>query len=154
MTVNDSAENRSSAAAGRYELWSLREDVRLEGDPVRQLVRLRGRWGDITIPRPSPLVRETLNRMGLGPVSLENAASAAVTPAGETSGETDEARAQLAALAELHDVLEHLQPLIVRSLAQESGQPLLSVIPLTMRSRFRPVPLAQGHRSGCLSMPA
>src|ERR1700677_1706980 len=144
MTVNDSAENRSSAAAGRYELWSLREDVRLEGDPVRQLVRLRGRWGDITIPRPSPLVRETLNRMGLGPVSLENAASAAVTPAGETSGETDEARAQLAALAELHDVLEHLQPLFVRSLAQESGQPLLSVIPLTMRSRFRPVPLAPG----------
>jgi SagB-type dehydrogenase family enzyme len=107
-------------------------------------VRLRGRWGDITVPRPSPLVRETLNRMGLGPVSLENAASTAVTTAGGSYRETDEAQARLTALTELHSVLEHLQPLIVRSLAQESGQPLLSVVPLTMRSRFYPVPLAAG----------
>jgi SagB-type dehydrogenase family enzyme len=118
--------------------------VRLEGDAVHELVRLRGRWGDITIPRPSPLVRETLNRMALGPVSLENAASAAMRPAGGTYLDTDEARARLTALTELRNVLEHLQPLIVRSLAQESGQPLLSVVPLTMRSRFYPVPLAAG----------
>jgi len=136
------ADSSSSATARQRELWSLREDVRLEGDAVHELIRLRGRWGDITIPRPSPLVRETLNRMGLGPVSLENAASAAVTPAGDSYRETDEARPT--ALTELHNVLEHLQPLIVRSLAQESGQPLLSVVPLTMRSRFYPVPLAAG----------
>src|SRR3984885_6932131 len=75
------AENSSSTAAGGRELWSLREDVSLEGDPFRDPVRLRGRWGNITIPRSSQLVRETLYRMGLGPISLENATSAAAMPA-------------------------------------------------------------------------
>ena len=42
---------------------------------------------------------------------------------------------------ELHRVLERLDPLIIRSLRQESGQPLISVVPLTIRSRFRPAPL-------------
>jgi SagB-type dehydrogenase family enzyme len=104
-------------------------------------VRLRGRWGDITIPRSSQLVRETLYRMGLGPISLENATSAAATPARGTYQDPAEMRAQV---TELHSVLERLQPLIVRSLAQKSGQPLLSVVPLTMRSRFYPVPLPAG----------
>jgi SagB-type dehydrogenase family enzyme len=132
------AENSSSNPAGRRELWSLREDVSVETDPVRDPVRLRGRWGDITIWQSSRLVRETLYRMGLGPVSLDNVTSSAATQAGATEPDTDEARTQL---AELHGVLERLQPLIVRSLATESGQPLLSVVPLTMRARFHPVPL-------------
>jgi SagB-type dehydrogenase family enzyme len=136
-----SAENSSSTAAGGDELWSLREDVSLEGDPFRDPVRLRGRWGDITIPRSSQLVRETLYRMGLGPISLENATSATAMPARGTYRDPVEVRAQV---TELHGVLERLQPLIVRSLAQKSGQPLLSVVPLTMRSRFHPVPLAAG----------
>jgi len=136
-----SAENSSSIAARGHELWSLREDVSLEGDPFRDPVRLHGRWGDITIPRSSQLVRETLYRMGLGPISLENATSAAAMPARGTYRDPAEVRAQV---TELHSVLERLQPLIVRSLAQKSGQPLLSVVPLTMRSRFHPVPLAAG----------
>src|SRR5579863_9758942 len=135
------AENSSSTAAAGRELWSLREDVSLEGDPFRDPLRLRGRWGDITIPRSSQLVRETLYRMGLGPVSLENATSAAAAPARGTYQDPAEVRAQV---TELHSVLERLQPLIVRSLAQKSGQPLLSVVPLTMRSRFHPVPLDAG----------
>jgi SagB-type dehydrogenase family enzyme len=139
MTV----ENSSSTAARGRELWSLREDVSLEGDPFRDAVRLRGRWGDITIPRSSPLVRETLYRMGLGPISLENATSAAAMPARGRYPDPAEVRGQV---TELHNVLERLQPLIVRSLAQKSGQPLLSVVPLTMRSRFYPVPLAAGAR--------
>ena len=135
MTADD------STAAGGRELWSLREDVSLEGDPFRDPVRLRGRWGDITIARSSQLVRETLYRMALGPISLENATSAAAMPARGTYRDPAEVRAQV---TELHSVLERLQPLIVRSLAQTSGQPLLSVVPLTMRSRFYPVPLAPG----------
>jgi len=75
---------------------------------------------------------------GLGPISLENASSAAAARRGTYRG-SNEARAQV---TELHSVLERLQPLVVRSLAQESGHPLLSVVPLTMRSRFYPVPLA------------
>ena len=135
------AENSSSATARGRELWSLREDVILEGDPFRDPVRLRSRWGDITIPRSSPLVRETLYRMGLGPISLENATSAASTSAAGTYRDVAEVRAQV---TDLHRVLERLQPLIVRSLAQKSGELLLSVVPLTMRSRFYPVPLATG----------
>jgi SagB-type dehydrogenase family enzyme len=134
------ADVSTTAARGR-ELWSLREDVSLEGDPFRDPVRLRGRWGDITIPRSSQLVRETLYRMGLGPISLENATSAAAAPARGTYQDPAEVRAQV---TELHSVLERLQPLIVRSIAQKSGQPLLSVVPLTMRSRFHPIPLAVG----------
>lgn len=125
------AEYHSSLPARGRELWSLREDVILEGDPFRDPVRLRSRWGDITVQSSSRLVRETLYRMSLGPISLEN-----VTVPGE-------ARSQL---AELHGELDRLQPLIVRSLAQESGQPLLSVVPVTMRSRFSPVPLRAGER--------
>ena len=135
MTADD------STAAGGRELWSLREDVSLEGDPFRDPVRLRGRWGDITIARSSQLVRETLYRMALGPISLENATSAAAMPTRGTYRDPAEVRAQV---TELHSVLERLQPLIVRSLAQTSGQPLLSVVPLTIRSRFYPVPLAAG----------
>jgi SagB-type dehydrogenase family enzyme len=135
------AENSSSTAALGRELWSLREDVSLEGDPFRDPVRLRSRWGDITIPRSSRLLRETLYRMGLGPISLENATSAAAMAARGRYQDAAEVRAQV---TELHTVLERLQPLIVRSLAQSSGQPLLSVVPLTMRSRFYPVPLAAG----------
>jgi SagB-type dehydrogenase family enzyme len=122
------AENSSSNPTSRRELWSLREDVSVEADPFRDPVRLRDRWGDITIWRSSRLVRETLYRMSLGPISLENATSAA----------------EQAELTELHGVLERLQPMIVRSLATQSGQPLLSVVPLTMRSRFYPAPLPAG----------
>ncbi|HEV3380614.1 MAG TPA: SagB family peptide dehydrogenase [Trebonia sp.] len=43
---------------------------------------------------------------------------------------------------QLFDVLERLQPLIIRSLKLTTGQPLLSVIPLTPRSGFRPAVLS------------
>jgi SagB-type dehydrogenase family enzyme len=134
------AENNRSDAASQRELWSLRDDVSVEADPVRDPVRLRGRWGDITLWRSSRLVRETLYRMSLGPILLQNATSAAV-PAGGTYRDADEARAQL---AELYRALERLQPMIIRSIATESGQPLLSVIPLSLRARFYPAPLAAG----------
>ncbi|HEY1624920.1 MAG TPA: DUF1702 family protein [Streptosporangiaceae bacterium] len=109
----------------------------LEGDPFQDPVRLRCRWGDITIPQSSRLVRDTLYRMSLGPISLENATS----PAGGTYRDPEEGRAQL---TELYGVLDRLQPMIVRSLATEFGQPLLSVVPLTTRSRFYPAPLPAG----------
>jgi len=117
----------NGAALSRFELWSLREDVSVEPEPGDGPVRLHGRGGEVTIERPPPLVREALLRMRLGPVSLGNAFSAREAPAER---------------AALFDVLETLQPLVVRSLGLESGQPLLSVVPLTGRARFRPVRLA------------
>ena len=116
-----------------HELWSLREDVSVEpGCGDDDALRLRGRWGDVTVRRPSSLVHEALRRMSLGPVSLENVIGTA---------EGADARAKR---EHLHRALDRLDPLIVRSLSQESGDPFLSVVPLAERSRFRPVPLAPG----------
>jgi SagB-type dehydrogenase family enzyme len=68
--------------------------------------------------------------MRLGPVSLENIPGAGAMGNGN-SGQW----------RHLLEVLEQLQPLIVRSVKLPTGQPLLSVVPLTPRSRFRPAPL-------------
>ena len=111
---------RTVPARQRCELWSLREDVNVEMELDQGPVRLRGRWGDIIVQEPSRLVREALGRMRLGPVSLENALSG---PVGSTA---DEQRTELRLL------FDRLQPLIIRSLGLISGQPLLSVVPLTV----------------------
>jgi len=51
-------------------LFSLLEDTFVSAEGHRLTVH--GRWGDIEVSDDSPLVREALNRMSLGPVSLEN----------------------------------------------------------------------------------
>jgi SagB-type dehydrogenase family enzyme len=117
--------------AKQHELWSLREDVSVESGSGDDPLRLRGRWGDVTVMRPSSLVHEALRRMSLGPVSLENVIG---TAGGDAQAQWEH----------LHRALDRLNPLIVRSLSQESGDPVLSVVPLAERSRFRPVPLAPG----------
>lgn len=53
-------------------LWSLLEDAVVVTDPERGRLTVRGRWGDIEVRDGTPLVREALHRMTLGPVSLEN----------------------------------------------------------------------------------
>ena len=115
----------------RSELWSLREDVIVELPPDDGSIRLRGRWGTFAIQQPSHVVREALSRMRLGPISLENVMS------GRDAWATPDAQR-----SELQRVLTQLETLIIRSLRVESGQPLLSVVPMTAQSRFRPVPLA------------
>lgn len=120
---------RDSEAPGTewHELWSLHECVSVESGLGEESLQVRGRWGDVTLRQPSPAVRQALNRMGLGPVSLRNVI-------GDDSDQ--------AGWEELQRVLERLDPLIIRSLRQERGEPLVSVVPLTIRSRFRPAPLA------------
>jgi SagB-type dehydrogenase family enzyme len=94
-------------------------------------VRLRSPWGEFTIPQPSRQAREALHRMQLGPVSLEN------IPGVGSDGDENPGQWR-----QLFQLLEHLQPLIVRSVKLPTGQPLLSVVPLTVRSVFRPAPLS------------
>jgi SagB-type dehydrogenase family enzyme len=130
--MSNSPDDAVLSMAKHYELWSLREDVTVESGPGDGPLRLRGRWGDVTVRQPSRLVCEALSRMSLGPVSLENA----IGPPGG-----GDARAEW---EDLQRALDRLNPLIVRSLRQESGDPLLSVVPLAARSRFRPVPLPPG----------
>lgn len=130
--MSNSPDDAVLPMAIKSELWSLREDVSVEAMQGDAPLRLRGRWGDVTLTRPSRLVYEALRRMSLGPVSLENVVG--------TSGDGD---AQ-AKWKDLYHALDHLSPLIIRSLKQESGDPILSVVPITARSRFRPVPLPPG----------
>ncbi|MET9628466.1 hypothetical protein ABZX92_13465 [Lentzea sp. NPDC006480] len=60
---------QSHVPAGR-PLWSLIEDAFVvEG---AEHLTVHGRWGAIEIADTSPLVREALHRMTLGPVALEN----------------------------------------------------------------------------------
>lgn len=116
------------------ELWSLREDVSVEADPDG-LIRLRNRWGVITIQRATSVVEDALRRMSLGPISLRNVAGNGRSPG---AGQHPEAKA---GPGSLYQALEGVQSLVVRSLALESGQALLSVVPLTPSSKFHPVPL-------------
>jgi SagB-type dehydrogenase family enzyme len=116
----------------RAELWSLREDVRVEPGPGDKSIALSSSWGGVTIQRPAPVVREALRRMLLGPISLENVVRTGDDPAGGQAA---------GSLALLHQVLDQLQPFVIRTLQIASGQPLLSVVPLTPQSRFHPNPL-------------
>lgn len=126
-THHDSRADTRSA----HELWSLREEVDVELGRSADYVRLRNQWGEFTIPQPSPAVLEALDRMRLGPVSLEN-----IPGVGHRGNGNDEQRRRL------FNVLERLQPLVVRSVKLPSGQPLLSVVPLTPRSVFQLSPLS------------
>ena len=122
----------------RFELWSLREDVDVELGPAGDPARLRSPWGEFTVPRPSPLVREALHRMRLGPVSLGNILSRRRRAAKPAAGQADAVEGTETKQQQLYQVLERLQPLIIRSVKMETGRPLLSVVPLTPRSVFRP----------------
>ncbi|MGW0333137.1 SagB/ThcOx family dehydrogenase [Streptomyces sp. NPDC003011] len=106
-------------------LWSLREDVRVETAEDGDAVELHGRWSDLRVRHPEPGLVETLRRMSLGPVSLDN-----VTPGGGDGTRGSWQRALL-----------RLQDLVVRSLAfADSGQVLLSAVPLSHAARFAPEP--------------
>lgn len=116
-----SLEHASSQAT--TPLWSLREDVRVEAAEDGETVELHGRWADLRIRRPGPALIETLRRMSLGPVSLDN------IPADQGAQRSWRA------------VLLGLQHLVVRSLAfAGSGQPVLSVVPLSRAAQFTPEP--------------
>jgi hypothetical protein len=112
-----------------HELWSLREDVDVELKLAGGPVRLKSPWGEITIPQPSRPVREALHRMSLGPVSLENISGVARN---EHPGQR----------RQLFRVLDRLQAVIIRSVKRATGEPLLSVVPLTPQSVFHPAPLS------------
>ncbi|GAA2576572.1 MULTISPECIES: SagB/ThcOx family dehydrogenase [Streptomyces] len=106
-------------------LWSLREDVRVETFEDGDAVELHSRWSDLRVRNPEPGLVETLRRMSLGPVSLDNVS------AGRAEGTP---RSWQRALLRLQD-------LVVRSLAfAGSGQLLLSAVPLTHTARFAPEP--------------
>ncbi len=102
-----------------FPQWSFREDVYIEPDPHRGTVVLHSRWEDVVLPFPRPAVLEAMRRMSLGPISLDNV----------IREETDR--------RELDAILDGLQHLVVRSFGFDPERPLLSVVPLAQRARFR-----------------
>ncbi|WP_440098386.1 SagB/ThcOx family dehydrogenase [Streptosporangium sp. H16] len=102
-----------------FPQWSFREDVYVEPEPYSGTVVLHSRWEDVVLRSPGPAVLEAMRRMSLGPTSLDNVIR-----------EDAERR-------ELDAIIDGLQHLVVRSFGFDPEQPLMSVIPLAQRARFR-----------------
>ncbi|WP_329564311.1 SagB/ThcOx family dehydrogenase [Kitasatospora sp. NBC_01266] len=108
-------------------LRSLREDALVEQVPGQDAVTVLTRWGEVSIDRPGPAVREALRRMAFGPVNLVNVL------AGLPIEDAAAAAAQRRRLAE---VLDRLQCTVIRTLALTDGEgALLSVVPISGQAR-------------------
>jgi SagB-type dehydrogenase family enzyme len=104
-----------------HPLWSLREEVLVEVGPDTGAVTVCSSWDDTDLGVVSPAVRSLLQRMTLGPVSLEN-----VLP-------SDADREEIAA------VLDRLGGCVVPSLGLgQTNELMLSVLPLERQAEFRP----------------
>jgi SagB-type dehydrogenase family enzyme len=120
--------DRQSTPPPPVQLWSLREDVHVEVDSDDDTVILHTRWGEKTVRRPTPMIREVLRRMSLGPISLENFIGQYTEEPGER--------------AQLYRLLDRLQYLVVRSFGPDVERSVISVVPLAPQARFRPVALS------------
>ncbi|MEV7549452.1 SagB family peptide dehydrogenase [Amycolatopsis sp. NPDC089917] len=119
-------------------LWSLTDDSLVEIGEDGSLVVVT-RWGEYDFDRAEPLVRESLRRMALGPVSLAN-----VTSSWEPVEREPDLEGELSWTAEgadaLRQALKELGGSVVHSLGLADGRgPLLSVIPVALAPVFAPV---------------
>jgi SagB-type dehydrogenase family enzyme len=127
--------------ADRIRLWSLREDVLVEGDGDQDRLVVVTPWGETKLDEPGQLVRESLRRMSLGPISLENVLSFEGGPVPSAKRRRE--------LARLREVLGQLGDLVVHSLGVEDGEgPLLSAMPIARGAVFQlpEVPVARPVR--------
>lgn len=112
------------------QLWSLRADVLVE--TAARTLTLVSRWGETVIRAPGPLLRDSLSRMQLGPIWLDNVLDVERRPQAQV----------LAERAAMMLALGRLEHLVVRSLAAEDGvRILMSVEPVARAARFRPRPV-------------
>lgn len=125
---------RTADGHSAVHLWSLSEEIGIEDDASGDGLVLTGPDGIDRVPEVSPLVREALRRMQLGPVLLTNLAPERARgcapdeplPAGGDPG--------------LSRVLASITHLVVRTLAiDDLGGPLLSAFPLSSPAPFFPV---------------
>lgn len=97
-------------------LWSLAEDALVEGDAGSGPLTVVTRWGEFVFPDAGELVRESMRRMSLGPVALDNVRPEAVPGGGERAG--------------LRKVLDRLSGSVVHSLRLDDRQgSLISAVP-------------------------
>ena len=118
-------------ATARIRLWSLREDVLVEADPDVDRLVVINRWGETRIDDADEIVRESLRRMSLGPISLDNV----LPPENPGPAVTDDRRREW---ARLERVLDLLSGSVVHSIALYNGDgPLLSAVPIVRSASFR-----------------
>ncbi|GLW69282.1 hypothetical protein Kpho02_15810 [Kitasatospora phosalacinea] len=129
------------AAPRLGELWSLHEDVRLEGARAADggALTVRDRWGAVVFERPGPVLRRVLERMSFGPVAPGN-----VLPGFPGLWEADRPGRHGPDVARLLRDLRRIRGSVVRSLAL-GGSPLLSVVPLAPDVPFAPRPAPAGR---------
>ncbi|WET83125.1 SagB family peptide dehydrogenase [Amycolatopsis sp. QT-25] len=125
-------------------LWSLTDDSLVEIGEDGSLVVVT-RWGEYEFDRAEPLVRESLRRMALGPVSLAN-----VTSSWEPVERAPDLEGELSWTAEgadaLRQALKELGGSVVRSLGLADGRgPLLSVVPVVLAPVFTPAEIPPTH---------
>lgn len=132
----------------RVRLWSLSEDVLVEVAPDGGHLLALTQWGEIRIDDAGDVVRESLARMSLGPVSVENLPilrdSFLRWRGGKTVRPTEP-------WARFRGVLERLGNCVVQSLGVEDQVgPVLSVVPISRQAAFW-LPKEVGHRQVRLS---
>ncbi|MEV8015098.1 NADH oxidase [Streptomyces sp. NPDC086554] len=128
-----SPESAEPFAGQLIQLWSLREDVEVAAGDGAEHLSLKWNSGTEWIGDPTPLVRNVLSRMELGPVVLDNAWPAPTGPEDPDPYEV------------LLPVFERLSHLIVRTLGVDDLRgPLLSVVPVAEGAQL----VLAGRRDG------
>ncbi|MFD9702317.1 hypothetical protein [Lentzea sp. NPDC059081] len=120
---------QSHVPTGR-PLWSLLEDAFVDdGDDS---ITVHGRWGAIEIADTSPLVREALQRMSLGPVALEN-----ISALHENFVRWKNGSGPCLIWRKLKNTLDQLGGCLVPSLGLDDGAgPILSLVAVTRDAVF------------------
>jgi hypothetical protein len=130
------AERLSHVPAGR-PLWSLLEDAVVDQSIDGEALTVRGRWGDIVVANPNPVVREALRRMTLGPVALEN-----IWPLNENFARWKAGIGPCTEWQRLKQTLDQLGGVVVPSLGHVDGAgPILSVIAVAHDAVFTLPPI-------------
>jgi SagB-type dehydrogenase family enzyme len=122
--------DRPEAGPETVRLWSFTEDTLLEAGEDDTLVAVNW-WGEYELAHIAPPVRDSLNRMLLGPVAVGNIASSVLDV-----GDWPET---------LRKVLDRLAGSVVHSVGLSDGRgPVLSAIPVTQAPVFAAEPVPPG----------
>jgi SagB-type dehydrogenase family enzyme len=114
-------------------LWSLREDVLVEAVPDSDRLVVFTQWGEIRLDEASAQVRESLQRMSLGPIAVENLPMLRA----RHLHRLDREAVRSGPWTQLRRVLEKLGNCVVQSLGLEDDpRPVLSVTPVTREAAF------------------
>lgn len=118
----------------RLRLWSLSEDVLVEAGPDAEHLVIFTQWGEIKIDDTSPLVRDSLLRMSLGPVAVDNLPTLQESLRLLRTGRADESTEPW---HQLMRVLDRLGNCVVQSLGlDDEAGPVLSVAPVSRQAGF------------------